>query len=115
MYVKSQRYRIKTVETPLEGDMPILTAGALAASRDLTARLLGYIRSGKAVTRVELAELTGMSRTNMAEARAEEQARIEQRKDLAKRVEEIKAKEGEAKPNEAARRNPRSACSPAIR
>ena len=42
---------------------------------------------------VGMSALVGMSRADIADARAIEQARIEQREDLAKRVEQIKAKE----------------------
>ncbi|MFJ9381237.1 ROK family protein [Streptomyces sp. NPDC101455] len=51
--------------------MPALTEGSLAASRSLNARLLGYIRSGAASTRGQLADLTGLSRSNIAERVAE--------------------------------------------
>jgi succinate dehydrogenase / fumarate reductase cytochrome b subunit len=45
---------------------------------------------------VGLSALVGMSRANLAEAKAIEQARIEQREDMEKRVKEIEAEEGMA-------------------
>ncbi len=51
---------------------------------------------------VGISALFGMSRANIVEAKAIEQARIEQREDLLRRAEEIKAREGEAKPGDAA-------------
>ncbi|MFF3503423.1 ROK family protein [Streptomyces sp. NPDC003247] len=47
--------------------MPRQSEGALAASRRLTSELLDLIRAGQAGTRAELAEATGLSRTNIAE------------------------------------------------
>ncbi|KAA9160729.1 ROK family transcriptional regulator [Amycolatopsis acidicola] len=51
--------------------MPLLTEGSLAASRNLTARLLDRIRAMPGTTRAELAAHTGVSRSNIADRVAE--------------------------------------------
>ncbi|MFG3289205.1 ROK family protein [Streptomyces sp. NPDC048179] len=47
--------------------MPRQSEGALAASRRLTSALLALIRTNQADTRADLAVITGLSRTNIAE------------------------------------------------